>query len=207
MREIAPGELPLPRGRHHLTRDQVTATQRRRIFSAMAEVTARKGYAHSTVADVIALAGVSRETFYQQFASKAACFEQAFDASAAVLFGDLQAMLAPIATSTPLERFERALAGYLDAVATHPAMARLCLVEVFAVGRSAVERRAGVQDRFANGIVIMLGLSGDRGQFAAKALVGAVDSMVTQALALEQVDGIRALQVPLVELVRTALAL
>jgi AcrR family transcriptional regulator len=76
----------LPRGRHGLDPQQVVASQRARIFSAMTSVTAAKGYATTTVADVLAVAGVSRETFYGQFRSKLDCFEQAFDDANTLLF-------------------------------------------------------------------------------------------------------------------------
>ena len=69
----------LPRGRHRLTREEVTASQRGRMLEAMAEAVAEKGYTHMAVADVVSGAGVSRETFYQHFADKEDCFLAAFD--------------------------------------------------------------------------------------------------------------------------------
>jgi AcrR family transcriptional regulator len=81
----SPGQR-LPRGRHGLDPEQVVASQRARIFSAMTSVTAVKGYATTTVADVLAVAGVSRETFYGQFRSKLDCFEQAFEDANTLLF-------------------------------------------------------------------------------------------------------------------------
>jgi AcrR family transcriptional regulator len=221
-----PADLALPRGRHQLTREQVAATQCRRICTAMAEVTAAKGYARTSVADIIAAAGVSRETFYQLFSSKQHCFEVAFDASVAALFGDLGATLVPAEGRTPADRFEQGVAAYLDAIADHPAMARLCMVEVFAAGAGAIERRARVQRRLVRGAAALLGCGArDRepstateaggdgacggedgtGLFVAQALVAAIDGMVTAALAAGDVEGIRALRVPLTTLVRTTL--
>src|SRR5215510_7200104 len=79
----------LPRGRHRLSRAEVVASQRQRMLLAIAAAMADKGYAGTSVADVIARAGVSRETFYQQFSSKLDCFMSAFDAAGEVLLARL----------------------------------------------------------------------------------------------------------------------
>lgn len=98
----AGGPGRLPRGRHKLDPAQVVASQRARLFSAMASVTASKGYAATTVADLLAAAGVSRETFYEQFRSKLDCFEQAFEDAGVLLF----AVVAESATGAPGDRPE-----------------------------------------------------------------------------------------------------
>ena len=69
----------LPSGRHGLTREAVVASQRSRLIDAMAQVVAERGYPATTVADVVERAGVSRRTFYEQFADKEACFLAAYD--------------------------------------------------------------------------------------------------------------------------------
>jgi AcrR family transcriptional regulator len=56
------------------TREDVVRNQRERLFAAMVASTASKGYPATTVADLIALAGVSRATFYEHFDDKAHCF-------------------------------------------------------------------------------------------------------------------------------------
>ena len=73
------GMTPLPRGRHGLSREQVEASQRLRLMRAMAEVMAEKGYARTSVADILRRARVSRETFYELFDSKEDCFMSAFE--------------------------------------------------------------------------------------------------------------------------------
>src|SRR6478609_3616571 len=69
----------LPRGRHRLSREEVSASQRQRMLEAMALAVHEKGYTGTAVADVVAGAGVSRETFYQHFADKEACFLAAYE--------------------------------------------------------------------------------------------------------------------------------
>ena len=55
-------------------REQVVRSQRERLFGAMVAVSSERGYAATTVADLIALSGVSRSAFYEHFANKDECF-------------------------------------------------------------------------------------------------------------------------------------
>lgn len=75
VKQTGPAELPawLPSGRHDIPRDVVIRSQRARVLRAMAESTAERGYAATTVAQVIDRAGVSRATFYELFADKEDC--------------------------------------------------------------------------------------------------------------------------------------
>jgi AcrR family transcriptional regulator len=60
-------------------REEVARHQRARIYGGMIESIYRKGYRDTTVADVIALAGVSRRAFYEQFSNKEDCFLATYD--------------------------------------------------------------------------------------------------------------------------------
>src|SRR6201995_6080230 len=66
--------VPLPRGRHKLSRDEVLASQRGRLLRAMEELVGAVGYESTTVPQVIKAARVSTATFYRFFAYKADCF-------------------------------------------------------------------------------------------------------------------------------------
>ena len=191
---------PLPRGRHGLTRDQVVQSQRARIFRAMADAMAEKGYAATSVADVLRGAKVSRETFYEQFESKEDCFMSALEAAVDVVLA--QAFATPPAGATAIEQFDRGLRTYLDALAAQPQLSRMFLIEVYAAGPAALERRAAVQRRFAAVLDDTFGrrTAGDR--FANEAIVAATSSMVTARLAAGDLDGLRALRRPLVGLAR-----
>lgn len=72
------GNGKLPSGRHGLSREVVVRSQRERMVEAMISVVAMKGYTETTVADIISTAGVSRATFYEQFADKEDCFIAAY---------------------------------------------------------------------------------------------------------------------------------
>ncbi|MEA2171484.1 MAG: hypothetical protein QOF76_4784 [Solirubrobacteraceae bacterium] len=180
----------LPRGRHGLSREAVEADQRARMLRALADAMLEKGYADTTVADVLRLAGVSRETFYQQFDSKAACFSAAFEAAATIVLARIE--------SAP-EDLDAALGAYLDTLAAEPAFARLFLLEVYAAGPVALARRAEVLERFTD--VVMARLNTDD-RFACEAMVAATSSLVTARLAAGDLDGLRALREPLLDIAR-----
>jgi AcrR family transcriptional regulator len=57
-----------------MNREEIARNQRTRLFGAMIESVAKKGYDATTVREVIALAGVSRRAFYEQFRNKEHCF-------------------------------------------------------------------------------------------------------------------------------------
>ncbi|MBA3808945.1 MAG: TetR/AcrR family transcriptional regulator [Solirubrobacterales bacterium] len=76
---IAPIYKRLPHGPHRLARGEVIRHQRARIHGAMVEAVAESGYERTSVKQVIGLAGVSRRSFYEQFANKEECFLATFD--------------------------------------------------------------------------------------------------------------------------------
>ena len=113
------------------------------MMTAMADAMTERGYVGTTVGDVLARAGVSRETFYQQFSSKLDCFLAAFDLAGDVVVAGMAQAAA--AGGTPFERVDRAVTAYLDVLAAEPGFARLFLVEVHAAGPEAMRRRADLQ--------------------------------------------------------------
>jgi AcrR family transcriptional regulator len=173
------------------------------MFRAIAEAVSEKGYADTSVADVLRRARVSRETFYQQFSSKQDCFlaayEQAADAVLALLEREASS------EGTPLERFDRTIGVYLDALAAEPAFARLFMVEVYCAGQLALERRAEIQRRFTTLMIDGFGARGQTERFACETLVAAIITMVTARLAAGDLKGLRALREPLTDLVRALL--
>ncbi len=201
--QTAPARLP--RGRHGLSREEVVHSQRDRMLRALAQTMADKGYAAVTVADVLRAAGVSRETFYEQFKSKEDCFAHAYEAAARMLLAGLTEE-AEGADGDPLERLGRTLSVYLDTLAAESEFARLFLVEVYAAGREALARRAAVQRAFVDLVIDGLGARTAEDRFACEAFVAATSSMVTTRLAANDIDGLRALHRPLLRLAGRLLA-
>lgn len=187
-----------------MSRDDVVASQRARMLLALADAMSDKGYAATTVADVLKGAGVSRETFYQQFRSKEACFLAAFDAATDLVWDGV--LRAAAAEGTPLERFDRALAAYLDALASHPGPARLFLVETWAAGPEALRRRIAAQGRIVESVADLFGATSAADRFACEVLVAGTATLIAGPLLDGDTDALRALHDPILELVRRALA-
>ena len=131
----------LPRGRHPLTQAAVAGSQRVRLLDAVAHVVTDKGYGAATVADVIALAGVSRRTFYEHFPGLEDCFLAAYEDGMRSLFGAIRSALASLARDEPTLRARVAIDAYLAAMASVPAAAWAFTVEVLGAGRRALDRR------------------------------------------------------------------
>ena len=137
----------LPRGRHAAAREVVLASQRGRLLEAMAQCVAERGYAATTVAQVVARAGVSRKTFYEHFADKRACFLAAWEVGTEIL---LEQVLAAGADAGGWRaRLRAGVGAYLDVLAAEPEFARSFLIEVLSVGEEALARRAEINERFA----------------------------------------------------------
>jgi AcrR family transcriptional regulator len=195
----------LPRGRHNLSREDVAGLQRARILAALAEVLTERGYVNTPVAAVIERAGVSRETFYEQFASKQDCFIAALEETVTELATTLASAVAT-ADGTPIDRFDRMLAVYLDALVASPDRARLFLIETYAVGEDAMRRRLQLQAQFVDGLVAIFGRTSARDRAVCEALVGAAVSLVTARFVSGDAAGVRGVRRQLVDLAAAWLA-
>src|SRR3954447_2336893 len=122
----------LPRGRHDATREVVLASHRGPLLEAVAACGRERGYAATTVAQVIARAGVSRKTFYEHFPDKQACFLAAWEVGTDIL---LEQVLAAGAEANGWRARLRAGAdAFLEILAAEPAFARSFMIEVLSVG-------------------------------------------------------------------------
>ncbi len=136
----------LPRGRHGLPAGVVARSQRTRIIYATADVTMEKGYANTTVADIVARAGVARDVFYEHFTDKQHAFLEAqqhptqhiVDTCATAYFS---------AEKWP-ERIWSGLSALLELIAANPAISHLRLVECYAAGPAAIRRAEEITRSF-----------------------------------------------------------
>jgi AcrR family transcriptional regulator len=71
----------LPRGTHGLDPSLVAASQRTRLLEGTGRAVADKGYAATTIEDIVRGAGVSKKTFYEHFSDKLDCFLAAYEAA------------------------------------------------------------------------------------------------------------------------------
>jgi AcrR family transcriptional regulator len=136
----------LPPGRHGLARAFVAKNQRDRILAAVGDVVSLAGYGDMNVEDIVVTAGVSRRTFYDHFKSKDEAFLAAYDEVAQQLVERVAGAFE--ANTSIADRAEHCLGEFLEFLASEPAFADMCIVEVMAAGAQAIERRNGVMKAF-----------------------------------------------------------
>ncbi|NUS42471.1 MAG: TetR/AcrR family transcriptional regulator [Mycobacteriaceae bacterium] len=192
----------LPRGRHGLPREMVVASQRERIVRALSDVMAANGYTATSIAQILKQAGVSRETFYEQFRSKEDCFEQTFNEAVADLSQRVWEATDPGSDVDPLLRFERLMKTYLEGLAATPARTKTLLVEVFAAGHKFIAMRSARQAKFVDILVNILEANTEEQRFACKLLVAGISAQVTGFAAADDFEGLRGMEGPLVAMVR-----
>lgn len=140
-----PAPLKLPRGgRHPLTQEAVATSQRTRMLGAVAQAVAQKGYAAATVADVIAIAGVSRRTFYEQFPNIEDCFMAAYVEGMQSLLGAIREAMRNVPEDDWRARTRVAIEAYLQALASQPDAAWAFSIEALGAGRQGLDQRAWV---------------------------------------------------------------
>jgi AcrR family transcriptional regulator len=164
----------------------VTTDYRERLIAAMAASVRERGYADTTVGDVVRIARTSRRTFYEHFEDRADCFLALFDATNdRVIAAIADAVDAGAELDTQVDQ---ALGTYLDAVATNPELYRAFVRELPALGdRGAAHQMAGIE-RFANQLVELV----ERGRTEQPALPA---GPLTPDAAIMIVGGVRELMV------------
>jgi AcrR family transcriptional regulator len=204
-----PIATPLPRGRHNLSREQVRAIQRNRIFAALVTSVGEQGYTATSVADILRIAGVSRESFYAQFANKQDCFLAAYAEASAQTTTALRAAVAASGDQNPVSALKTIVGAYLHGLQARPDAARTFLIEVYAAGPDALQRRTELLATFGELINELLEpdprfRSYSDPEFFAHAFAGTVSALV--GIALARGDDVISLQAPLVALVDDLLA-
>lgn len=118
-----------------LSRAEVVANQRQRIFAGLAAALAYHGYEDTKITDVIELAGLSRATFYEHFKGKEVCFAAAYEDGVERLAAAIE-----VAAGEGVAWEARVSAGLragLEFLAGDPPLAHLLLVEALAAARPA----------------------------------------------------------------------
>jgi AcrR family transcriptional regulator len=125
-------------------------SQRARVLDAMGIVVAERGYANATVADVVRAAGVSRSTFYEQFASKEACFLEAYRAGVDGLNDRVRQAVHAAEGAGWRVQLRAGIRAYLDGLAARPHLAQTYLLEIHHAGPEALQARDEARRRFAD---------------------------------------------------------
>jgi AcrR family transcriptional regulator len=147
--QTTPKPKPLPRGRNRLAPEDVLARQRERLLAAMRSAIAHEGFQAASVSSVASQAHVARPVFYRAFpGGKEECFLTVYDQT----IEDLVAITATAYEQAPggLPAIEAALRALTMAMAKDPDLARLCLIDIAALGARGLEHRDALFTRAAD---------------------------------------------------------
>jgi AcrR family transcriptional regulator len=138
-RPVEPLFPRLASGPGQMTPERVARHQKARLEGAMVEAVARHGFAGTTLRELVALAGVSKTTFYEHFDSKQDCFLSTFDEIVAAV-GE-RVGRAYREHEDFRARLVAALAAFMELAVEEPAAARLAAVESLTLGAAGVAHR------------------------------------------------------------------
>jgi AcrR family transcriptional regulator len=183
------------------------SVHRHRLLEGMANAVARKGYAETTIADIVAGAAVSRRTFYEHFATKADCLAALYEAAS------LNALKVLREAIDPAHDWEtqvgQAMTAYFGCLAQNPVLMRTLFIEILGLGAPGLAARRRVNQQIAgfmldvvnaerNGCRRAVPLTSDM----AVAVVGGINELVLQLIEQDRVAALPDLAEPAVRLVR-----
>jgi AcrR family transcriptional regulator len=178
-----------------------------RLLEGMARAVAAKGYADTTIGDVVREASVSRRTFYEHFAGKAECLVALYGASSHNALKVLRAALDP---KQPWQaQVEQALGAYLGCMAANPVLLRTLYVEILGLGREGLAARRRVNQEIADfmlGVINAPAGGGSLSPVMAMTIVGAINELVLQHIEQDRAADLSDLVAPASALVRAIAA-
>jgi AcrR family transcriptional regulator len=187
--------------------ETVVHEHRHRLLEGMAHAVAAKGYADTTIADIVREASVSRRTFYEHFATKAECLVALYEAASRNALKVLKSAIDP--THGWQDQVERALTAYLACMAQNPVLMRTLFVEILGLGPEGLAARRRVNREIAGFMLgVINGAQAHRGGATAlspemaMAVVGGINELVLQAIEDDRVSGLQELVGPASRLVR-----
>ena len=182
-----------------------------RLLQGMAHAVAAKGYAETTIADIVREAAVSRRTFYEHFSTKTECLIALYETASRLA---LQTVSEAFDPAQPWHaQVEQAMTAYFDYLAQDPALLRTLFVEILGLGLPGLAVRRRVNDEIANFIQVAINSSGDAEGLAvhltsqmAMTVVGGINELVLQAIEQDRAADLRELVAPATRLVRAVAA-
>jgi AcrR family transcriptional regulator len=118
-----------------------------RLIEGLAAAINEKGYASTTIADIVRHARVSKRTFYENFPDKESCFLATYEIASARA---IQTIVEAAQEELPWEEQIRAATeAHLRVLESEPVLTRTFLLEIQAAGSRALEMRREVHHRFA----------------------------------------------------------
>lgn len=155
----------------------------------MAQAVAAKGYADTTIADVVREAGVSRRTFYEHFNTRADCLIALY---AVASRNALEVLKGGIDPSRDWQtQVEQALAAYLQALARNPVLLRTMFIDILGLGAPGLAARRRVNQSIADFMLEVVNVRQRQPALdadMAMAVVGGIHELVLQAIERGRVD-------------------
>ncbi|MBW8718202.1 MAG: TetR/AcrR family transcriptional regulator [Variovorax paradoxus] len=176
------------------------------MLEGMARAVAAKGYADTTIADIVREAAVSRRTFYEHFTTKSECLIALYEAASKLA---LRAVSEAFDPAQPWHaQVERAITAYFDYLAQDPALLRTLFVEILGLGMPGLAARRRVNGEIAGFIqaAINSGPAAHLTSEMAMTVVGGINELVLQAIEQDRVGELGQLVPPATRLVRAVAA-
>ncbi len=183
-----------------------------RLLEGMARAVAAKGYADTTIADIVREAAVSRRTFYEHFTTKAECLVALYEAASKLA---LRAVSEAFDPAQPWHaQVERAITAYFGYLGQDPVLLRTLFVEILGLGMPGLAARRRVNAEIAS--FIQAAINGSAGEGAGPAahltgemamtVVGGINELVLQAIEEDRAGELDRLVTPATRLVRAVAA-
>lgn len=179
---------------------------RRRLLEGMAHAVAAKGYAETTIADIVREAAVSRRTFYEHFSTKAECLIALYGAASHNALKVLRDAIDP--AHEWQTQVESALNAYLGCMAQNPVLMRTLFIDILGLGPEGLEARRRVNREIAE---FMLGVVNTPTRKTpltagmAMAVVGGINELILESIEQDRIAQLQELVAPASALVRAVI--
>jgi AcrR family transcriptional regulator len=178
----------------------------RRLLRGIAAAVAEKGYAATTIADIVRHARVSKRTFYEHFPDKQHCYLEAYRRGTDHL-ARLMVEAGTAASGPWRERLRAALQAYLGVLVERPASTLSFTTGIPAAGSEAIAARRAMHRRTADALSTVVDhVRRDSPELAplrpliAEAIVGALSELVLSTVADGRLEDLPSLDEPILDL-------
>jgi AcrR family transcriptional regulator len=182
---------------------------RTRLLEGMARAVSDKGYADTTIADIVREASVSRRTFYENFADKSECLVALYELASGKAIDAMRSAVDPQADWQ--RQIELSITAYINVLALHPVLLRTLFIDILGLGAIGLAARRRANQQLVNWVVeVVNNRPGPRVRktplppVLAMAVVGGVNELVLNAIEQGQPEGLHALVEPATALLRAA---
>jgi len=115
----------------------------------MTAAVAELGYANVRITDVVDRARVSRQSFYEQFPDKEACFLAAHERGIELILERLALSAQEIQNLDPGAQLRAGITAYLGLAAAEPEFAHCMLIELPGIGPAGLRARLAAHEQIA----------------------------------------------------------